>query len=1097
MSGRHSVRRSLKLALLASAASSLCAPLAGAGDLTISNSRTTVAETATGDGAGPGNISVQANGSVSVAGDAVVIMNSNNNVTNLGSISSTQEQLSTGVFILTTKNSLANNVTGNLSNSGSINVLGPASNGPLASVDVFNSGINVAGLGTFTGNITNDSTTSGSTTTTGSINVGGVNSAGIAVGATMIGNVTNNGSINMSGARNVGILTTGHITGDFTQAGTISAGALNSIGAYIGGGLDGTVLYSGSISVGTGSRLTSTNGVTLTTLDPIPAKAGLWLASDVTKGLLMTGNRITLTNEALDPTTANAATPKDSTISVVGGGPGLLIGQGGAQAAPANITIGVGANNGGFSVKNQGNILVAGSLKTLAASAITIQGTTSGSTNFTTTLTGGLWNDKGNIQSAAKDAQATGISIGDFGAVSQILNDGDILVSTEDSTSNAITGALGTAGGNAYGVLVDTKGALGSLTNTGNIVISAQGPTASAYGILDRSGTVTAFTNSGTIKTTIQTGATGATTAVDFRANTTGVTFVNSGVITGDVFLGAGNTSVAITGTNATVTGKITYQAGATKTGDNSFTMNGGTVTGLVNLGNGTHTVSLSNGAKVGGIGQGTGSMSLSVANSQFGIFSSTPLNVSSATITGTSTVTFDVNSSASQLSAVMQSNGTVSFAAGTKVSAAFTGIIDGTKVITVIKANSLQFGAPLSQIVNNPSSFINSAVFSLSPTDPNTLLLTARRKTATELGLGPNTSAFYNAFVPAVNQDVPVITAISALQTSADFSAGVRQLMPDSSGATLQAALNNQDMTAGAIRRRLIGVAKNGMPDHAAGDVASFWAQAIGDYGDQKAKGEQAGFDIWGLGIAFGADAPVFDGSTTLGISFSETWHSINLKEAAHSPVQFYDTQANFYGRYNNDTFYVQAIGGFGYNSYNQTRKVDFGGLSRVTLGKWKGYEYGGSVETGYGFKLDAYQLSPYLRGQYIKNHENGYTEKGGGTGIDLTLAARNADNARASAGFTLDRAFPIYYDSYVEAEVRGAFTREFMNDPYGVTAQFVAAGPTFTTYSNKRSPNRANLGIGIAHKDSYSSVSLDYDAEYAKGYIGHVAAITARFRF
>ena len=113
------------------------------------------------------------------------------------------------------------------------------------------------------------------------------------------------------------------------------------------------------------------------------------------------------------------------------------------------------------------------------------------------------------------------------------------------------------------------------------------------------------------------------------------------------------------------------------------------------------------------------------------------------------------------------------------------------------------------------------------------------------------------------------------------------------------------------------------------------------------------------------------------------------------------------------------------------------------------------------------------------------------------MTLASRTGQNGRATAGFTLDRDFPIYYDSYIEAELRGSFTREFKNDPIAVTAQFVAAGSTFTTYSNPRSPNRASVGLGFAHKDSYSSVSVDYDAEIANGYMGHVAAVTARFRF
>jgi hypothetical protein len=95
------------------------------------------------------------------------------------------------------------------------------------------------------------------------------------------------------------------------------------------------------------------------------------------------------------------------------------------------------------------------------------------------------------------------------------------------------------------------------------------------------------------------------------------------------------------------------------------------------------------------------------------------------------------------------------------------------------------------------------------------------------------------------------------------------------------------------------------------------------------------------------------------------------------------------------------------------------------------------------------------------------------------------------------LDRDFPIYYDSYIEAEVRGNYTREINKGAYDVTAQFASTGPAFTTFSAARGANRVNLGFGIAHKDSYSSVSLDYDAEYSRGYIGHIAQVTARFRF
>lgn len=1100
MVGRNRFGSFGPLVLLASAATVLNAPPSHSADLLVTAERTTPADTTTGDGNGPGNITVQAGGSITVSGATAATINSSNSLTNSSTISNNQESNATAVLVQTTKNGVANNLIGSINNLGGINVLGPSTTSSLVTADVLNAGIKVSGLGTLTGDIVNASlsggTTESPTVTSGSILVGGNGSSGILLQSNLIGNLANNGSIVLNGNNTFGIATTGRITGNFTQGGVLTAGGTGAIGVYLGGGIDGTALFSGSITAGTGSVRTSTNGVTLVTLDPTPAKAGIWIAGDVTQGINVLGNRLTRAEEAKDPTTAGTITPPDSTTAVVGNA-GMIIGQGGL-ASPANITISAGSATSGFSFKNQGNILVDGTTKGLVTTGIDIHGLLSGGTIYTTRLGDGIWNDKGNIEAAAQDAQVTGLSIGSYAVVSRFQNDGDFLISTVDSTSSALTGKAGTKGGNAYGLLIDALGVMPNFGNSGNFVVSAQGGATSAYGIVDRSGTLVNIVNSGLINTAVQNGSTGTLTAIDLSANTKGASINNTGTIIGNVFLGAGNSAITLTGKDASIAGNITFQNGATKTGNSAFTMNGGLVTGIASLGNGTHTVTLTNGAKAtGGIAQGTGKLTLNVDASALTILSARPIVASSATFTGASVLTFDINSNAATLpNGILQSTGTVTFGAGSKITAALTGLIDGTKAITAIRANSLVLGAPLSQIATSPNSYINATTFSLDTTNPNTLLLTVRRKTATELALGQNRAAIYNGFTTAMNADVPLVTAISALQTKEEFEASLSKLLPDSSGALQQAALNNQEMAGGAIRRRLVGVAKNGMPDHAAGDIPSFWAQAIGDYSDQRARGEQNGFDIWGLGIAFGADAPVFDGTTNLGLAFTETWHSANLKTSAKSPIEFYNTQANFYGRYTGDLFYAQAIAGGGYNSYNQDRHVDIGGVSRLALGKWKGYEYGGSLEAGFFTKFSQYQFTPYVRASYLRNHENAYTETGGGTGVNLTVAAHNPENARASAGFTFDRDFPVFYDSYIEAEFRANYTREFMADSYAVTAQF-STGPSFTSFSNVRYPNRANVGFGIAHKDSYSSVSVDYDSELSKGYLAHKVAVTARFRF
>jgi outer membrane autotransporter protein len=293
-----------------------------------------------------------------------------------------------------------------------------------------------------------------------------------------------------------------------------------------------------------------------------------------------------------------------------------------------------------------------------------------------------------------------------------------------------------------------------------------------------------------------------------------------------------------------------------------------------------------------------------------------------------------------------------------------------------------------------------------------------------------------------------------------------------------------------------LVAVAKSGLPNHAQGDVAGFWAQAVGGFAEQDAKGEQAGFSVWGLGIALGADMPIFE-NTHIGISLLESWQTANLKVSNNSPVEFFTTQLSAYGRHQNEHFYTQAIVTAAYNTYESMRNVEFGGIARAALGNWDGYQWGGSLETGTFFNWDLYQLAPYVRGAYVNIHEDSYTETLGGGGINLIVSDKNTDSLRGSVGFAFDRDFPIFYDSYMEAEFRANYTRDIINDPVTLTADFVAAGTPFAVTGNKRSSNRIALGFGVAHKDSYSSVSIDYDTEIASGYMSHTAALTTRFRF
>lgn len=1067
--------------LVATAVSSLTVKVAHAGDLTISTARTTPASTAAGDGSGPGNVVVEAAGSIAVADPTIITLNSDHSVINRGALSSTAEANASGILV-----DLTTNRTGAIQNIGQIAIQGPLTGSAQLNNVVSNVGIRLTGPGTFTGSVSNDAG--------GYIGVGGNGSTGILIGSTLIGDLTSNGVIEAASADSYGIATVGHMVGNFNMGGAISAAATNGVGVYIGGGIEGAFVNSGTVTAGNPERLTSPDGIRIERTAPLPAKAGLWVASSITDGFEISGNGYTLAEQQVSADAA-AATPLDSSVNTYGPGPAVLIGQGG-PSGPSNIVIGRRGDNE-YSFVNRGILTSSGAIAGTSAVTVNIEGLSSNGTIYTTTLTGGFTNAGGDINAVALDASATGVRIGGYAIMPTLNNAGDIGVATTDSTTNTATGAVGNKGGSAYGIVIEQNAQVRTILNSGKINVVSDGLTSGAYGIVDRSGSVTAFANTNNIIAALAAGGTGERIATDFRANTAGMTFSNSGTLTGNVLLGGGRQDLTVRGTGV-INGNVTFQAGASKTGASFVNMEGGTITGRVDLGNGNGGVTLAGAKANGGFTMGTGTLGQFTASaSELSLLSAGPLRAETASFTNGSRVNFDISGTAG--APLLFTNGNVSISGDTKLVTTITGILEGRQVYTLIDAGTLTLGAPLSQLTQVPASYMNNIAFGLNPTDASQLQLTVERRSAAALGLGPNMSAIYTSLGPALNQDTAVATALSGLTTQADFEAGLSQLMPDSSGAILQTALSSAEASSAMIRRRLLGVARGGAPDHSRGDIASFWVQALGNYGDQNGSGEQNGFSYWGLGIALGADFPVDrSGNTTVGLSFVESWHSVSLNVSEHSPVQFYSTQLHGYAHHKSGPLYIQGIAGGAYNTYDQPqRAVDFGGLDREAVGKWSGFQYNGSVEAGYLLQRGVYEFGPYARLAYLNITENGYTETGGGAGINLDVDDRKGDSLRGSAGFVVNRNFLLSYDSYVEAQFRGGFTREFMNDPVQVSARFASGGPTFINVGNEWGANRFTTGIGISHKDSYSSVSLDYDAEIASGFMSHTAAVTIRFRF
>ncbi|PTT74255.1 autotransporter domain-containing protein, partial [Pseudomonas sp. HMWF010] len=220
-------------------------------ETSVSTARTTPVATSTaGTGGAADDVKVTAEGSVKLtAAGALVTLDSNNKVTNLGTLSTVGVNDSTGILLLggrtgSVTNSLAISLTEDYTPTDSDSdgdLDGPFAQG------ANRYGIRLTGPGVFTGNVTNEAA--------GSITVEGNNSAGIALETGLVGNFTNGGAITVVGNNSAGVKITGPITGKVTVNGGVSVTGKDAVGVAVDGAVTGAFVVQGGVTA-TGYRYT-------------------------------------------------------------------------------------------------------------------------------------------------------------------------------------------------------------------------------------------------------------------------------------------------------------------------------------------------------------------------------------------------------------------------------------------------------------------------------------------------------------------------------------------------------------------------------------------------------------------------------------------------------------------------------------------------------------------------------------------------------------------------------------------------------------------------------------------------------------------------
>ncbi|WP_158913061.1 autotransporter domain-containing protein [Caulobacter sp. S45] len=1040
--------------------------------------------TATATSAGPGDITIESGGSVTVTGTTpAVTLNSSNNVENDGTVSINGVNNSTGV-------QLQGGNTGSFINTGTIinsESFSAATNGNGFIVEPVAQGsgrigIQVTGSAPLNGSITND----------GTITIQGNNSYGVSIEAPITGSFLNAGTITLVGDNGLAIRSTAGSTvgGNFQITGSISSQGAGSGAINLQGDVGGAVSIYAPISstayavttrptdTGTLQSLEGGGGHTIVPGQLEQSAAAVIIGGNVGGGIFIgappVGTTTTSTAD-LDGDGIVDSVEGTGSITNIGSAPALVIGSATtattigvfSTAADGEVAVPQPANNFGLIIR--GSVAGIGTFDGMSATGLQI-----GTGSAPVTIDGGV-RVVGSVTADSFEANATAIHIFAGATVPTIQNEDFIEASVSHSvlvTSPDPSTAVASA------IVVEAGGTLSAIKNLGTIQASVTGDNMSVSTIVDKNttGGIGTITNEGVISATINPENTGDAThgeaiAIDLRSNSSGVNLiqqVNPNPIAIETTTttdasGAVSTTAAFTSVTATASATATTTTTVTTTGSGVTTTTTTTtpttpeIIGDVLLGNGNNNVQLIGGGMVGALSLGTGVDSLLIDNGATYSGALTyggtalALNVNNGILQNTATGTLKLSSlhigasgtlfaaidPANSANTLYQVNGAATLDKGAQLGIILNSPLFNETTYTIISATSLTNNSADSVVLTQvPYVLVGTAT---TNTAAGTISVDLRRRTAAEIGLNPAQSAALNAIYTSLPNDAGIEGAVLDQFTRSGFLGVYNQMLPDYSGGVFQLALAASDAVTRATSR--INDIENPSGTRGA------WAEEVAFGVDRFNSNSAAGYSGGGYGFVGGLET----GGAGLG-AFGLTGAFLTGDlTPAHSPGDNLATISE--GEFG--AYWQAQLGGFradarlagGYVLFSDRRELiqtDSAGatsLDRQSKASSSGYTATGHFGVGYQTNpIGLFYFRPQVHGDYFRLDQGSYTEHDGGPGFDLAVNQRTGDQTSGTAALVTGMSFGSGFKWRPEFELgyRDVFTGTSGN----TTAAFTTAG-------------------------------------------------------
>jgi len=1070
------------------------------------------------------DVTIESTGSITL-GDAgpALILNSDNAVTNAGSITINDVNDATGV-------SLEGGANRNFINSGTISLTEDFTNTDTDGDNIVDgafaegsgrTGILISGASPFEGNV--------ELTSTSIIDVEGNDSFGINLTNTamaqngLTGNLSQGGQISVTGDNATGVNIGSGISGDFAQNGAITTQGLGAQAVNIDADIQGGFVNSGAVA-NTGFRFATRPGIANTNTavagrdslgaeDLLQAGSAIAINGNIGRGVFLDDNIDDVLDEDGNQTfdeDGNFIQALGTASSIVqnGSAPAILLDGEGTPIAIGRVAAITDPDADGFDADlqyafvNQGTVQASGIFDDIDATVFSVaDATLTGGINNTGSLTAttfvapferfeGEGDDAVSLTPGSGNARV--IVLGSNAIADRINNSGLILATSSEATDLVFADPANPLAARdvlATAIDIEASAELSSITNSGAITAILIGRQGTAYAIRDQSGTLISLTNTGSIGALATPSDASSDTdftlvALDASQNVDGFTFVQNR---------AEDTNLddTITPADPNTVGDIRLGSG-----DDSVTLTAGNLFGDVDFGDGNDTLTLSGNSTARGAFVNQGGLDISVTDGS-------TLALTAAGNTAVTTAAFDETSTFSPVldgengtASTLVASGDITFDSGATIVPTLTNVVGiNSAEFLIAQAGGALTVADLATLSAAESPFLFDTNFAVNGND---LIITLDLRSADELGLDQVQSLAFDPTVQALRSNTELGDAFSNITTQSEFNAAYNQILPEFSAAARQFVLANVDGATGAVANHLESVRRS--PDKPGGA----WLQEFAYFADRDLAGLSEQYRGSGFGFTAGLDraiGPFHAVGVNLGFASTEIEDVVGIDE----PLDVLTIQGGAYAGWASGKLGVEAYAGGGYNDFEQNRRVRINTFSGEAQGDWSGTHINGSIRAGYDLELnDKFWFRPTVSLDYLRLSEKAYTETGD-SGVALEVDSRTSTTGSATAMFNFGAKFQGKR-TWIRPSLRAGYRQEFLKDPVNTSFRFAGlSGPDGQTFNSDTALLQSLIfpdsgfvvGFSVAAGSAFSSIGFDFDSDIRDGFIRHTGRVVVRLLF